>query len=263
MTVPRKASLRSIVIPTEHGGWGFTLEPALLGLLVAPGLAGAMLAVTALALFLSRRPLRLAWIDRRKGRRLPRTVLAERVSLALLSVAGAAMVVAVLTTRGPFWWPLAAAAPAAALQVWADAARRTRNLLPEIAGAGSLGGFATAIALAHGWAAAPAFGLWWVLLARTAASVILVRALLRRGKGDRAPAAPVHGAHALAVAALGALALAHMVPFLAAAALTILWMGAWAALRHPPGAARTVGWTQIAAGLLVVALTAAGYHLGW
>ncbi len=30
-----------------------------------------------------------------------------------------------------------------------------------------------------------------------------------------------------------------------------------------PGPARTLGWTQVAAGLLVVGATAAGYHLGW
>ena len=263
MTDSRVISLRSIVIPTEHGGWGFTLEPVLLGLLVAPGVAGVMLAVTALALFLCRRPLRMAWTDRRMGRHFPRTVLAERVSLVLLAIAGAGMAVAALTARGPFWWPLAAAAPSAVLQVWADATRRSRHLLPEIAGAGSLGGFATAIALADGWAAVPAFGLWWVLLARTVASVILVRVLLRRVKGDRSPAAAVHGAHALAVAALGSLAVTDVIPFPAAASLAVLWVGAWAVLRHPPGAARTVGWTQIAAGLLVVALTAAGHHLGW
>ena len=263
MTARESASLRAVVIPTEHGGWGFTLEPVLLGLLVAPGLAGAMLGVTALSLFLSRRPLRMAWTDRRSRRRLPRTVLAERAGSVLLLVAAAGLVVAALTARGPFWWPLAAAAPAAAFQMWADTTRRSRDLLPEIIGAGSVGGFATAIALADGWAAAPAFGLWWVLLARTAASVILVRVLLRRLKGEQAPAAPVHGAHALAVAALAGLAAAGVVPYLTAAALSLLWLGAAATLWHPPDTARTVGWAQIGAGALVVALTAAGHHLGW
>lgn len=263
MTVTRNTSFRAVVLPTEHGGWGFTLEPALLGLLVAPGLAGAMLAVTAVALFLTRRPLRLAWTDRRMGRRLPRSAVAEAWGGGLLLAAGAALTVASLTTDGPFWWPLAAAAPAALFQVWADTARRSRDLLPEIVGAGSLGGFAAAIALADGWAAGPAFGLWWVLLSRTAASVILVRALLRRLKSEAAPAAPIHAAHAVAVAALGGLAAADLVPYAAAAALGLLWIGAAATLLRPPEAARTVGWIQIAAGLLVVALTAAGHHLAW
>src|SRR5438067_8458307 len=38
---------RAVVIPSEHGGWGLTLEPALLGLLVAPSIAGGALAIAA------------------------------------------------------------------------------------------------------------------------------------------------------------------------------------------------------------------------
>ena len=34
---------RSVAIPTEHGGWGLTLEPVVLGLAVAPSLAGIAL----------------------------------------------------------------------------------------------------------------------------------------------------------------------------------------------------------------------------
>jgi hypothetical protein len=32
----RRATLRSVVMPVEHGGWGLTLEPALLGVLPRP-----------------------------------------------------------------------------------------------------------------------------------------------------------------------------------------------------------------------------------
>ncbi|MCZ7661545.1 MAG: YwiC-like family protein [Thermoleophilia bacterium] len=39
-----RSRLRDVVVPTEHGGWGFTLEPMLLGLLVAPGWASSALA---------------------------------------------------------------------------------------------------------------------------------------------------------------------------------------------------------------------------
>ena len=45
MTDAQRVRLRSIALPTEHGGWGFTLEPILLGLLVAPTWAGFGLAV--------------------------------------------------------------------------------------------------------------------------------------------------------------------------------------------------------------------------
>ena len=46
-------SIRSIALPLEHGGWGFTLEPVLLGLLVAYSPAAWELSVAALAVSLA------------------------------------------------------------------------------------------------------------------------------------------------------------------------------------------------------------------
>ena len=51
-----RSPLRAVAMPSEHGGWGLTTEPGLLGLLVEPSLAGAALAVAALLLFLVRQP---------------------------------------------------------------------------------------------------------------------------------------------------------------------------------------------------------------
>ena len=81
-TTPRPRSLvRSVAVPSEHGGWGLTLEPGLLGLLVAPSAAGALLAIAALIAFVSRTPLKVVLVDRWRGRRLERTVIAARVVL--------------------------------------------------------------------------------------------------------------------------------------------------------------------------------------
>jgi hypothetical protein len=38
-----RSRLRSVALPSEHGGWGLTLEPAVLGLLVAPSAVEQML----------------------------------------------------------------------------------------------------------------------------------------------------------------------------------------------------------------------------
>jgi hypothetical protein len=48
---------RAVVIPSEHGGWGLTLEPVVLGLLVAPSIAGLAIGVAAFLAFLVRTPL--------------------------------------------------------------------------------------------------------------------------------------------------------------------------------------------------------------
>ncbi|MCB0162365.1 MAG: YwiC-like family protein, partial [Caldilineaceae bacterium] len=58
---------RSIALPTEHGGWGFLLEPLLLGRLVAPSAAGLLLLVATVAAFLLRQPLKIVLVDRRRG----------------------------------------------------------------------------------------------------------------------------------------------------------------------------------------------------
>jgi hypothetical protein len=256
-------SLRAVALPTEHGGWGFTLEPVLLGLAVAPSRAGAGLAAAAVAVFLARRPLRLLLADLSGRRFLPRTATAGWVLGFCLTVAGAGLLTAALLATGPFWWALAAAVPAAAWQVGADAARRSRKFLAEAAGAVAMGAAAPAIALAARWGAAPAFGLWAVLAGRALPSILLVRAQIRRSKGEPARPAPTHAAHGVALTALAVLAATGVVPWAAAGAITALWAWAALSLARPPMPARTLGWTQMAAGLVVVAVTAAGHHLGW
>ncbi len=256
-------SLRAVALPTEHGGWGFTLEPVLLGVAVAPSFAGAGLAAVALAVFLTRRPLRLLAEDRRNRRWLPRTSAAVRVLAATAVVAAGGLTLAGLRGDPRFWWAAAAALPVAAAQVGADLTRRNRAFLAEAAGAVAMGAAAPAIALAAGWEAGPAFALWAVIAGRALPSILFVRAQIRRSKGQAVHPAATHAAHGLFVALLAVLAAGGAAPWTAAGAIAGLW--AWAALGlgRPPVPARTLGWTQVAAGLLVVGATAAGYHLGW
>lgn len=54
-----KINIRQIALPTEHGSWGFVLEPLILALLVAYSFPGLMLAVCAFFMFLSYQPLRI------------------------------------------------------------------------------------------------------------------------------------------------------------------------------------------------------------
>lgn len=254
---------RSVALPTEHGGWGFTLEPLLLGLCVAPSVAGVGIGLAALAAFLARRPLRLLVVDHRQGRRLPRTRVARTTLAGCLAGATAGLIVAIAFADGAFWAPLAAASPLAAVQLWADLARRNRQPIAESAGAVAMGAAAAMIALADGWGPAPGFGLWAVLAARDVPSILLVRAQIRRGRGRPARPAATHVAHLTAVGALAGLAAAGTVPFAAALAIALLWISALVGLARPPAPAHTLGWTQVLAGLLVVGSTAAGHYLGF
>ncbi len=80
MTSPPTPRMRGVVIPSEHGGWGLTLEPIVLGLAVAPSIPGLMIGVMALATFLFRTPFKIAAGDILRRRRLPRTLLAVQAA---------------------------------------------------------------------------------------------------------------------------------------------------------------------------------------
>src|SRR6185436_6956547 len=71
--VPRAVPLRPLALPSEHGGWGFLLEPLVLGLLVRPSLAGSLIALAFVFGFLARHPLKLALQDLLRGKSYPRT----------------------------------------------------------------------------------------------------------------------------------------------------------------------------------------------
>ncbi len=226
MTDTQKVRWRSIALPTEHGGWGFTLEPILLGLLVAPTWAGFGLAAATAAVFLARRPVKLVSTDLVRKRRLPRTRMALSFALGYGVLAAAGMVLAVLAADGPFWWPLMVAIPFAAISLRADAQSRNRALLPELAGGIAMGSAAAAIAMAADWDWAPAFGLWLVLAARSYAAIIFARAQVRR---RQRPAATIgRGSMAAQVAAILVVSLAAalaIVPLLSALAIFLLGAG--------------------------------------
>ena len=58
-----------------------------------------------------------------------------------------------------FWWPLLAAAPLVAIELWFDMRSRSRRLLPELAGTVGIGSVTAVIALADGAETAMALGL--------------------------------------------------------------------------------------------------------
>ena len=263
MTAPTPVRLRSIALPTEHGGWGFTLEPILLGLLVAPTWAGFGIALATSAVFLARRPVKLVSTDLIRKRRLPRTRVALWFALGYGGLAFAGLVLAVATADGPFWWPVVAALPLAAISLRADAQSRNRALLPELTGGIAMGSAAAAIAMAADWDWAAAFGLWLVLAARSFAAIIFARAQVRRAKDQPHDRLGVYAAQVAAVLVVGMAAALAIVPLLSALAIFILGLGAFYGLARPPVPAKTVGWTQMVFGLMVVALTAIGVSTGW
>jgi hypothetical protein len=261
LTARPTINIKTIALPASHGGWGFLLEPLLLGLWVAPSVAGLWLGMAATGAFLAQQPLKLALSDWRKNRRYPRTTWAERFALLYLSIAAIGFVLALLTAAGSFWLPLVIAAPLVLVQLIYDAQNRGRKLLPELSGAGALGALASAIALAAGWPVALSLALWLILLARAVGSIFYVRARLRLERSQAVSSLPVLAAHIGALLLVTALAWFQLAPWLAAIAMVVLLVRAIYGLsaRRRPAQPKIIGFQEMGYGILLVALTAAGY----
>ena len=226
--------------------------------------AGLLLALAVTTAFLARQPLKLVWTDRRKERRYPRTVVAERAATVLSLAAGAALAGALALAGPGFLVPVAAAAPLGLFALASDFRNQGRTWAAELAGPVALAASAPAVALAAGWALPPALGLWGILLARALPSVLYVRARLRLERGQP-------GSSRIALAGQGAgllvafsLAARGLAPWLGVAAVALLALRAAVGLSplRRPTTARRVGFTEITYGLLFVTAVAVGIHAG-
>lgn len=217
-----KVRVRGIALPTEHGAWGFLFEPIVASLAVAFSPGGAWIAVAFVGAFLTRQPLKILLADVAAGRRAEQTSVALRFVLLfgavfLIGAGGAAA----LTDAAAFV-PLLIVAPLGVYQIFADATRRSRGLVPELTGAVAISSSAAVIALAGGWTFAAACGLWAVFIARLVPSILYVRNRLRLEKGKSYSAAPVWIANLGAVAAVWFLAARGLAPFLTVATMVVL-----------------------------------------
>ena len=258
LTRHERSAFRSVAIPTEHGGWGLTIEPVLLGLLVRPSVAGALIGAATMLAFLSRTPVKIVLVDHHRGRRLHRSRVA--LVVAAVEVAALAALVAVATGRaGWSWWaPVVVAAPMVVVELWYDARSRSRRLVPELLGAVGIAAAAASIAIAGGANRELAAGLWLVLGARAIGSIPFVRAQivhLRRGRSATASVAWWQAGSiavgALAVAVDGRLA----VGFGAIVAMAAFQL---VSARHRPTSAKVLGFTQMGLGFGLVIATAVG-----
>ncbi len=269
MTATARTPVRfkTIALPTEHGGWSFLLEPALLGLLVAPSASAVLLGLAALAAFLIRHPFELALTDWRRKKRYPRTGWAERFAAAYVLVALIAFVLAALSAQYPFYVPLLMAIPLALVQFYFDVRKQSRALLAELCGAAALGAVAPLAALAAGWTLTLALPLWVIVIVRAVTSILYVQVRLRLDRDPenadwRAPI-PIWLVHIAGLIVLSALAALGLVPWLAALAMGLLCVRAFWFLSpyHRPARAPIVGMQETVFGLINVGLVALGYAL--
>lgn len=250
---------RAVAVPSEHGGWGLTLEPVLLGLLVAFSWSGLAIGLAAFVAFVVRTPLKLAVVDFRRHRSLPRSRLATRVAAIELGLLGLLGEAAVWAAGAEWLIPVLIAGPLVAVELWFDVRSRSRRLVPELAGAVGITAVAASIMVAGGQGWRLAVAVWMVLAARAAASIPYVRTQIVRMRRGSTPLG-MTDVFQLAGAALGFAAVTVDPRVLVGAcAVAALAIAQSIAIRreHIP-AVKVIGLRQMASGLSVVAATAVG-----
>lgn len=235
--------IRPLAIPVEHGGWGFLLEPIVLGLAVAPSIPGVSIGVGALAIFLIRQPFKLAMHDWTR-KRYPRTAVCE----ALVLMYGLAALLAFGLAMSRALIPLLFAVPFGALQFVYDYRKQNRTFIAELSGAIAPAFVIAAIVLAGGRPMAFAAVMSGMILARAIPSVLFVRAALRGSQ---------RAAHVL-LAHLAAVVFAAFVSWGAFAATVLLF--ARSASSTAGVRAQTIGIREIGWGACFVLLVALGCY---
>lgn len=253
--------IRSVALPSEHGGWAFLLNPCLLGMLVAPSWPGAWLTLAALGVFLAHQPLKIAVKDRLKGTRPPRTVWAERFVLGYGVWASVAFALLLLYADRAFLTPLVLGLPFALVQLYYDSRNQSRALLAECAGALALATLAPAIAILGGWPFDRAWPLWFIMAALAVPAILYVRARLKLEYGKPIAPTVVWVAHGVAFLGSIALALGQLIPWTVVVGMAVLWGRAVYGLSRfrSPSRPAIIGIQEIAFGLMIICLAAVGY----
>src|SRR4051794_10234587 len=250
LTAPR-VSLRPIALPSEHGGWGFLLEPIALGLIVRLSWGGALIAIAFVCGFLTRQPLQLALQDAVRGKSYPRTRWCWTFALSYAVAAFTALAAAVIIGGWTAIVPFAVVIPLGGTQIFYDARNRSRALLPELGGAVAMTSSAAAIAIAGGMRLAPAVVLSGVMVARAIPSIVFVRTLLQRAHGQRTASSPALSLHAIAI-----LLVAFYATKLATLAMIVLFVRAVWSLARPAPRAKTIGVRELGYGVMTVVFAA-------
>lgn len=178
-----KSSIRSVALPSEHGGWSLTLEPIVLGLIVAWSWRGLAIGVAGLIAFVVRTPLKIVLVDWWRKRWLNRTSVALRVTIVELSLLAILVALGTIGADQRLWLPLIVALPLFSVQLFFDMRSKSRRLLPELAGTVGIGSLVAVIVLVGGASIEVAVGLWAVVGARAIAAIPYVRVQVFRRRG--------------------------------------------------------------------------------
>ncbi len=154
--------------------------------------------------------------------------------------------------------PVGFAAPLVGIELWFDVRSRGRRLVPELCGAVGIGSVTASIVLASGGSAALAAGAWLVLAARAVGAIPFVRVQITRLRQGSTSLRQSDVAQLVALLIGASAAVVEhrlVVGFAGLVALLVLHV-VW--VRRPPVVAKVLGLRQMALGIGLVVVTAAG-----
>lgn len=252
---------RNVAFPVEHGGWGFLLEPILLGLLLAPSPAAALVALAMTAAFLLRQPMKILLMDLRRGRTFARTKLAWRFALLYAAVTAGAVGLTLYWVGADWLLPPLLALPFGIIFLYYDLSQPGRTWQAELAAPVALASATASMALIDGWFVGPALALWVLLSARALPSILYVRARLRLDRGKQPDRIVPVLAHVIAILLVAELAQVDLLPWIALVPLVVLLVRAAHGLspRRWMMSVKSIGFIELGLGIFVVLIAALGY----
>lgn len=255
--------VKAIALPTEHGSWGLVFEPLVAATAVAASIGSVWIILMVTGAFLARQPLKVLLNDWLSKRRLPQTEVAFKFTLFYGAIAAVGLAGSLYLIESRAFLPFAAMIPFAAYQIYCDAQRKSRDLLPELTGALAISSSAAVVALAAGWSMANALALWTIFAARLIPSILYVRARLRLEKGKEFSMSAVVVSNVAAFVAVAALAYNALIPALPVGIFAVLTFRAVIGIspyRRKIKAMRIGVW-EVIYGVLTVLAIILGYSL--
>ncbi len=259
MTSANRDPRLSVFLPKEHGSWSLAFEPLVLGLMVAPSVAGAALAASAVSAFFCRRPTKALFSGTPGIRRGTRAAAA-----VLILCAATGMLEASILGGLAAHWPLLLAAPIGGLFLYYDLRNDARAASAELAGGTAFALIPAASATLAGWDFKSALALAAVMVARTVPTVIVVRNRLRLNKDQKVSRTTPVIAAVAALLLLVLLASFSLLPWVAAL-LSLVLVARVVALLSPWGmnfSPRWIGISEATLGVLYVGGAYLGYRTG-
>jgi hypothetical protein len=264
MTAVRKINTKAIALPIEHGSWGFVFEPLTAGLLIAFTPSALWISLMVVGAFLTRQPLKVLLNDWQAKRNLPQTAVARKFVLIYGAIFTFGLLGSLFFVPQAAFLPFLLVLPLAAYQIYCDASRKSRQLLPELTGAVAVSSSVAVIALAANWSFPAAVALWAIFVARLIPSILYVRNRLLLEKGKKFSRGLPVVSHVAAFAMVSALAFYGLSPMLTVLMFAVLQARAVIGLspyRRKVKAMRIGVW-EVVYGTLTALSVVIGYYLG-